>query len=506
MELRSRHRLQLRRAAMTAALGALLVPATAGAAAKTPTISKVTPKSASVGDTLTVHGKNFRRGKNRNTVLFKRDGGRALFVSATLGTAKQLTITIPKSLEKYMSAKSGIPLPTRFRLRVLTTRLSKAFTANANSPVIGPERVGPPGGVTVTKQADPNADDDGDGLTNGFEASVTHTDPSKMDTDGDGVSDGYEYRSAVDLNNDDYHHPSASVPYPGKRPYPNPLDGTDANTDFDGDSLTLLDEFKLWRYTVSQGADASLEHLTYSDGLKYSIYTRDASGRRLPALPALGYDKQADFLNWLNASGYGTVYWPDQPTTGYSLLDVNRNGVIDAAPRAGYVHSELDYLDTHGQGAGTPPDGFLSDDERDEDADGLSNYTETRGPMEPKWFQSNYPKETPFPIAFAGTKVDDPDSDGDGIRDGADDQDHDDVPNLAELSRNMVSGRAFDAPDLAPNVADPNPVAGRVNPYNPCLPFANSRTCPSYVPFTGAWAPFDGLGNQGSDPDYLVRN
>ena len=36
------------------------------------------------------------------------------------------------------------------------------------------------------------------------------------------------------------------MPYPGKRPYPNPLDGTDANTDYDGDSLTLGEEYKLW--------------------------------------------------------------------------------------------------------------------------------------------------------------------------------------------------------------------------------------------------------------------
>jgi hypothetical protein len=491
---------------MTAALGALLVPATAGAAAKSPTISKVAPDSANVGDTLTIYGKNFRRGKNKNTVLFKRDGGKALFVKAGLSTARQMTIAIPKNLEKYMSATSGIPVATRFRLRVLTTRLGKSFTATSKSPLIGPEPVAPTGGDTATPQLDPRADNDGDGLANGFETGVTRTDPTKVDTDGDGVTDGFEYRSAVDLNNDDYRHPSESMPYPGKRPYPNPLDGTDANVDYDGDSLALLQEFQLWRYTVSQGADPSLERLTYSDGLKYSIYTRDSNGRRIPSLPALGYNKQTDFVNWLAASGYGTVYWPDQPVTGYSLLDVNRNGVVDAGSRGAYVHAELGYLDTHGQGSSSAPDGFLSDDERDEDADGLSNYTETRGPMEPKWFRSRYPKETPFPIEYAGTKIDDPDSDGDGIRDGADDQDHDDVPNLAELSRNMVSGRAFDSPTLDPSVANPSPVAGRVDPYNPCLPFRDSRTCPSYIPFTGAWAPFDGLANQGTDPDYLVRN
>ena len=43
--------------------------------------------------------------------------------------------------------------------------------------------------------------------------------------------------------------------------------------------------------------------------------------------------------------------------------------------------------------------------------------------------------ERPYPIAYAGTQVDDADTDGDGVLDGADDQDHDDVPNLMELSR-----------------------------------------------------------------------
>ena len=44
------------------------------------------------------------------------------------------------------------------------------------------------------------------------------------------------------------------MPYPGKRPYPNPLDPSDADTDFDGDVLPLTDEHKLWRYTSATAA------------------------------------------------------------------------------------------------------------------------------------------------------------------------------------------------------------------------------------------------------------
>ena len=108
METRPRTRL-LRRAVITAALGALVVPASAGAATKTPVITKVTPKNVSVGETLTIHGKNFRSGKAKNTVLFKRDGGKALFVKAGLSTKKKITVVVPKSLEKYMAVKSGKP-------------------------------------------------------------------------------------------------------------------------------------------------------------------------------------------------------------------------------------------------------------------------------------------------------------------------------------------------------------------------------------------------------------
>src|SRR6478752_1999438 len=119
MVLRPRTRLQLRRAVLTAALGALVVPATAGAATKAPVISKVTPKAANVGNTLTITGKNFRRGKAKNSVLFRRDDGKSLFVKADVSTEKKLVVVLPKSLEKYMSQLKGKAVPTRFRLKVL---------------------------------------------------------------------------------------------------------------------------------------------------------------------------------------------------------------------------------------------------------------------------------------------------------------------------------------------------------------------------------------------------
>ena len=59
------------------------------------------------------------------------------------------------------------------------------------------------------------------------------------------MKDGYEYQSARDLNDDEHQQPNAR-PYPGKRPYPNPL-FTDSGVDYDGDVLTLGEEFSLWK-------------------------------------------------------------------------------------------------------------------------------------------------------------------------------------------------------------------------------------------------------------------
>ncbi len=109
----------------------------------------------------------------------------------------------------------------------------------------------------------------------------------------------------------------------------------------------------------------------------------------------------------------------------YWLFDHDRSGPPES-------DSELYYNDLDG-------DTWLSDDERDEDADGLSNYDETHGRMNPGYWASCYTLEKPFQTGYAGTDVADADSDGDGVRDGADDQDHDDIPNVNELSRIAAS-------------------------------------------------------------------
>jgi hypothetical protein len=495
METRPRTRL-LRRAVITAALGALVVPASAGAATKTPVITKVTPKNVAVGETLTIHGKNFRSGKAKNTVLFKRDGGKALFVKAGLSTKKKIMVVIPKTLEKYMAVKSSKPTASRFRLRVLTTKLSKRFTSVKSSPVVGPQKSkgdgsgGTGGGPTAPTcpVGGPNGDDDGDLLANFNEVDIK-TDPCKADTDGDGIWDSYEYWSALDLNRGNW---STSLPYAGQRPYPNPLDKTDADTDHDGDVLTLAEEFKMWadpRY----GNKSTV--VNYSAGKQVTVAVA-APDEALLLVPA-GLRPAA--------------IWTSAPTLRF--LDVNRDNAVSAGELLALdVNHDTTVSDTEFTYQDLNDDDVLGDDERDIDADGLVNYDEQHGRMLASYWKGVYDDETPYTawVAYEHTEYLIPDTDGDGVLDALDDQDHDSFSNISELSRS-----AAQTDGVAPWDVD-----GRVNPLNPCLPATAdpiddggspptplttsfSPTCMRHPPITNGPAPF----GDAWDPDgYDIKN
>ena len=108
------------------------------------------------------------------------------------------------------------------------------------------------------------------------------------------------------------------------------------------------------------------------------------------------------------------------------------------------------------------------------------------------------------------------------MRDGADDQDHDDLPNLMELSRSRRAGGSYFSADVDPTkggcsvdpdlttddlAPDGNGVPdiedngnhwtayGRVNPFNPCLPSPTRGPACAYTEFGSEPAPFDGSPN-----------
>jgi hypothetical protein len=425
-------------------------------------------------------------------------------VVAEKATTKMIQVTLPKRLEKVLVVKNGTPTPTRLRIRILSAQFGKSYTKSSRSPIVGAEKPpAPPAPVPV----DPNADCDGDGQKNNVDTDDDNDllsdtlekslklDQCNVDTDGDHVEDGFEYQSARDLNDDEDQNPNNYVPYPETRPYPNPLDSTDAALDHDGDDLSLLQEYKLWKYTIAHGSTRTLDRLTYSAGEQYSVSARaGGTGTRTPTLAAAGYSKQADFLAWATAAGYRNVmlspvnqtdYW--QNRASFEIRDFDRSGAVSGT-EAVYYSNGATYLD---------------DAHRDEDADGLSNFHETNGCMNANLWKDLYNGETPYYLAYSGTALDNPDSDGDGIRDGADDQDHDDVPNVMECSRSLAANQGRDAATVTIVPADGRADEGFVNPYNPCLPHDFSRTCKRIIPIASAWAPFN--------PDeftayYLIRN
>ena len=368
------------------------VNAMAGTSTVTPTITGIAPVKLAIGKKLTIKGHGFRSGKLKNTVVFQRARTRPVFVRADSATSTRITITIPVKLLPFLATRGGQPIDTRFQLRVLSTRFGLSFTRKSLSPVISPpgNDTGP-GPSTPVPTCKPDLtpgstkDTDGDGIPDFREAEIK-TDPCNADTDHDGVEDGFEYESALDLN-------SRALPYPGKRPYPNALDPSDAKVDYDGDGLSQEEEYALW---VRYGGHRF--PLNFSDG-----------------------DQDT------NPSGGSTPV-----PAGKAYLDTNSNGV-------------------------------LSDDEKDSDGDGLGNWDEIKGAFGP----ANVKNMGYSPLL----DYMDPDTDGDTLPDGADDQDHDGFTNVAEIQ--------IPVPDTAGYSA----TTGRVNhltsnPMDPCAPDPKSRVCP----------------------------
>jgi IPT/TIG domain len=401
---------------------ALALPASASAARlpKAPVITSVSPLRLAVGDTLTIRGRHFIPGRLKNTVVFQRVRARAVFVRADNATATQIKLRVPAKLLPFLSQRGGSQVVTRFRLRVLARRFGLAFTPMRLSPLIGPTGTGRAPGLPapITGVADcdrdgvPNsaeADDDNDLLLDAEEVpSKYRTDPCNPDSDLDTVEDGYEVHAALDLN-------SRALPYPGKRPYPNALDGSDSGIDYDGDGLLQREE--------------------YSAFIRYFPHALASNGR----LPA---------------------YSDGDQTTGGPLSS--------PVPGAYPIPPGGQYLNTDGScdlPTFNPPcigRLFLSDDELDVDGDGIGNWDEIRG-------------------AFAGQRAEhiaykplldflDPDTDGDTVPDGPDDQDHDDVSNVDELQDPPAGTTGY--------AVDHRFDATSSNAMDPCDPDINSRSCP----------------------------
>ena len=286
-------------------------------------------------------------------------------------------------------------------------------------------------------------DDDNDLLPDTLEIALK-LDPCVGDTDGDGVEDGYEYQSADRPQQRRLPVAQrASIPYPGKRPYPNPL-FKDADVDYDGDGAHAAPtSTSLWKYTyeVNHTATRTLAPLSYSDGTQYSL-SRAQRRRRRPRsrrCRSPTYQPPQLFRRLgRTRSGYGyrqpvcQPHRPARPVDVRDLYDMDRDSVVvhhaapalSPAPRRPTGTSTATATSPTTSATRTPTASRTT--------------TRSHGPMTAGCWNACYSNEAPYPIKYAGTKPSDADSDGDGVLDGADDQDFDGVPNIMELSRNMA--------------------------------------------------------------------
>jgi hypothetical protein len=461
------------------ALAALLavVPAALAAKGPAPIITRVQPMRVSVGNLITITGSHFKAHRLKNTIIFRGPDGRTAFAKPRRATARKLVVRVPAAVARLLNVAHSKQRPTRMKLRVLSGQFSK-FTSRRLSPVItavgdGDGGGGGGGGGTPTV-CNSSADHDGDLLPNSLELAIG-TDPCLADTDNDQMSDGWEYYSAKDLN-------IKAVPYPGKRPFPNALDPSDGAPagvkfspyDFDGDGLTSLEEYRAWRITGSSFDASKVGGLDLQSPLGYSDGTKYSRSDETPTVPL-----------WKSAD-YGL---PNPPQTF------------------------PDTYDLHGDAA-------WRDDERDADRDGLSNWLESaRGPGHASYWPGYWKvpersidpwKKTAYVCGapgeyeqrpgeydqrpFADLDLADPDVDGDTLLDGEDDQDNDDFTNITELYEvvydldgNGAGGVnpawcGIKGPGWIPSIAFGGQDSA-INPFNPCAPNPDSRTCPPYIPF-----------------------
>src|SRR4051812_41948229 len=209
--------------------------------------------------------------------------------------------------------------------------------------------------------------------------------------------------------------------------YSNPV------SDVDGDLLSDAGERNLLLDPCNRDSDGD----GVSDGYEY-YSAIDLNSQALPYPYKTPYPNALFKDNGVDYDGDGLNLWDEYSLWtkyGQSQLPLNySDGKQATQPQAAPDPSGPLYaLDINGNGT-------LTDDERDGDGDGLSNWDESHGRMTADWWKiqydgSNGPLETPYPVLFGPVNLADPDSDGDGVLDGADDTDFDGLTNAFEVAR-----------------------------------------------------------------------
>src|SRR5258707_435520 len=98
---------------------ALTLPlvATATTPRGAPRLGRLGSTTVSVGQTITLTGHGFVRGKGRDVAVLQRPGGRSIFIRADRATSTRLKVTLPACrVLPFLDWRGGAPPPTRFRV------------------------------------------------------------------------------------------------------------------------------------------------------------------------------------------------------------------------------------------------------------------------------------------------------------------------------------------------------------------------------------------------------
>ena len=312
MELRSRTRLQLRRAAVDGRAGRAPRARHGGRGhaeeAKTPVITKVTPKTVRVGDTLTITRQELppRQGQEQRAVQARRRQGRCSS-RPTSSTDARCSRRAARALEKYMVEPSGAARRRRASACASSPRkLGKAFTARqalagrsapssrpAATPAAPASRPRPTATATATASR-----------TASTPTTTTTCSPTRSSSSSalDPVQRRHRRRRRrgrlrvpVGDRPQQRRLPArrtTSLPVPGQAAVPEPARSRDANTDYDGDGLTLAEEYapleatRTVDHTATRTLDAAV---LLRRRAVLAVDARDGNGRRTPTLPAADY-------------------------------------------------------------------------------------------------------------------------------------------------------------------------------------------------------------------------
>lgn len=323
---------------------------------KLPKLTKVSPLTGvAIGTTLKLNGVNFVKGKKKLIVIFKRKGSKRTFTArgdATSTTRGSVVVPdVGSDLVKATETTTPTPQDNIYKLRPITKYgAAKSWTANSLSPRIDPA-LPPVGGINTSTTGDCDSDgiangidpdDDNDLLPDASELTIG-TDVCNKDTDGDGPTDFYEYTVAYQYNG------GPTLPYPGLRPYPNPLLGGDAGYDFDGDGLTMIEEFNAWQFTGSMSrfySDANQD----SDGDGRLDGAEDEDADLLPNLTEL----RGFILPVTGKHPISALNWLRRDTDGDTLCDGLDDQDHDGPPTPPAVADCTTPVPNNGP-TGTPP-------------------------------------------------------------------------------------------------------------------------------------------------------